>query len=90
MSAKMMTRAEIEFHLAKKYVGQVITYTDIRNRIHVGKVHRLAVENFTGELMVIFILGHDKQRHECDIYYFSDNTVLNGNTRGTNTGPAGV
>jgi hypothetical protein len=84
----LMTRLEIEQKLETKYLGKVISFCTIRDKIVAGKIHSIAVDIKNNEIMIIFVLGHD--RYEVDAVYFMENTTLHGNTPGRDTGTAGV
>lgn len=73
-----MTRAEAEKALEKKFLDKVVSFTDIREKIHCGKVHKISAWVDGGELMVIVVI--DKIRFEVDINYFLENTDIHGNT----------
>ena len=76
---------EIETRLERGLVGKVVSFITIYNETVSGKVERLSVWPEEGELMVSFMVSHE--RYKADIRYFSENiTIHNGNTRGTGTG----
>lgn len=85
-----MTREEAEKALQKKYLGRIIGFTDIRDFVHTGKLHRITAwpDKDNNELMVIFVL--DQTRHEVDINYFLENTTIHGDSPGRDQGSPGV
>ena len=79
-----LTRQEIENRLERGLVGKIVTYEKPNCTLVTGKLHRLGIEVFGKELMVSFIIGHE--RYQCDLYYFADYLIIHNNvdTQGTN------
>ena len=69
-----LTRVEAEHALARKYLGKIVTFSDIRNVTQVGKVQRITCWVDGSELMVIFFMN--RLRYEVDINYFLENTTI--------------
>lgn len=80
---QLLTRAEIEQRLEMGLVGKMVKFETIQSTQVVGKLQRLAVNLFNGEMMVVFMLliSSKLQKYECDIRYFNENLeILYGNT----------
>lgn len=70
-----MTRKEIDTALSRKYLGKIVIYTGPAGGQVCGKIDRIACEvAITREPMAIFNINHT--RYECDVDYFTHNTVL--------------
>lgn len=69
-----MTRKEIEQKLATRYLGKVVIFTQVNSKEVCGKIDRITAEVASGEPMAIFVINH--MRYECDVTYFTENTII--------------
>lgn len=69
----VQTRLEIATWLEKTYLNKVIKYQDVHQNITVGKIDKIAYENFQGGL-VSFVINN--KRFECDLDWLKENMII--------------